>query len=358
MDTTAAPTAPSHDLVTYDELTMANRNPGMPLEVMRHDTTPTGLHYVLVHFDIPQVDVGAWRLRIGGEVDEPVELDLDRIRSLPTLTMPVTLECAGNGRARLDPRPVSMPWSQEAIGTAEWTGTPVFPLLEAAGLSPGAVEVVFWGSDRGIQGEEEHDYARSLTIPEVRRPEVMLAYEMNGEPLPIQHGYPLRLIVPGWYGFTSVKWLESIEVVNEPFDGFQQRVPFRYQVHEEDPGEPVDRIRVRSLMIPPGIPDCFTRHRYLEAGPVTLRGRAWSGSGSVERVEVGVDGQWQDAVLGPGLGEYAWRSWSFEWDALPGEHELSCRATDGTGAVQPLDQDWNWQGMGNNAVQIVSVTVR
>lgn len=358
MDTKAPSSAPSYDLVTYDELLMANRNPGMPLEVMRHDITPTGLHYLLAHFDIPRVDAENWRLRIGGSVAEAVEFDLDQLRSLPSRTMPVTLECAGNGRARLHPRPVSMPWRQEAIGTAEWTGTPVFPLLEAAGLRSEALEVVFWGADRGIQGGEEHDYARSLSMEEVKRSEVIVAYQMNGEPLPMQHGYPLRLIVPGWYGFTSVKWLTAIEVVDEPFDGFQQRVPFRYQRDEEDPGEPVSRIRVRSLMIPPGVPDCFTRHRYLEAGPVSLTGRAWSGRGTVERVEVGVDGEWHEAVLGPQVGEFAWRSWTFVWDAVTGEHELSSRATDSTGEVQPLDQNWNWQGMGNNAVEGVPVTVR
>jgi DMSO/TMAO reductase YedYZ molybdopterin-dependent catalytic subunit len=267
----------------------------------------------------------------------------------------VTLECAGNGRGWLTPRPVSLPWLGEAIGTAEWTGTPLAGLLEEAGLEPGAAEVVFRGADRGIQGDEEQTYARSLTVAEATRPEVILAYEMNGHLLEPHHGFPLRLVVPGWYGMTSVKWLTSIEAVAEPFEGFQQGVAYRYQQDPDDPGEPVARMRVRALMIPPGIPEFFSRSRVLDAGPVVLSGRAWSGSGPVERVEVAVDGDWADANLEPPVGEFAWRGWSFRWNATPGEHELACRATDAVGEVQPLDARWNYQGMGNNAVQRVVV---
>jgi hypothetical protein len=157
---------------------------------------------------------------------------------------------------------------------------------------------------------------------------------------------------------TSVKWLTSIEAVAEPFGGFQQAVAYRYQRDADDPGEPVDRIRVRALMIPPGIPDFFTRQRFVDAGPVTLTGRAWSGNGPIQRVEVAVDGRWSDATLTPSLGDFAWRGWSFDWAAESGEHELACRATDASGDVQPLEQPWNHQGMGNNLVQTVHVTVR
>jgi DMSO/TMAO reductase YedYZ molybdopterin-dependent catalytic subunit len=220
------------------------------------------------------------------------------------------------------------------------------------------VEVVFTGDDRGLQGDVEQDYARSLTIEEAMRPEVLLAYEMNGLPLQPQHGFPLRLIVPGWYGMTSVKWLSSIEAVAEPFEGFQQAVAYRYQRDADDPGEPVDRIRVRALLIPPGIPDWFTRRRFIDRGRVELRGRAWSGYAPVTRVEVAVDGAWADASLDPPFGDFAWRGWSFGWDAAPGEHELACRATDAGGNAQPVEQPWNYQGMGNNLVQRVAVTVR
>ena len=286
------------------------------------------------------------------------ELTLDAIRARPRHTLAVTLECAGNGRGWLTPRPVSLPWLGEAIGTAEWTGTPLRALLEDAGVSAAAVEVVFRGADRGVQGEQEQSYARSLALCEATRPEVLLAYEMNGRALEPQHGFPLRLVVPGWYGMTSVKWLTSIEVVAEPFEGFQQAVAYRYQRDADDPGHPVSRMRVRALMIPPGIPDFFSRRRFLDPGPVTLRGRAWSGNGPVERVEVAVDGRWADATLATPVGEHAWGGWSFDWDAAPGEHELACRATDAAGNVQPLEAPWNYQGMGNNVVQRIPVTVR
>jgi DMSO/TMAO reductase YedYZ molybdopterin-dependent catalytic subunit len=349
---------PTHGPLTFEELQLAGRNRGMPLEALRYDVTPTGLHYLLIHFDIPAVDADTWRLRIGGAVREPVSLSLDEIRARPRRTMPVTLECAGNGRARLTPRPLSQPWLVEAIGTAEWTGTPVGPLLQEVGISDDAVEVVFTGADRGYQGDEEHDYARSLTIEDASRPEVLLAYEMNGQPLEPQHGSPLRLLVPGWYGMTSVKWLRSIEAVREPFQGYQQRVAYRYQRDADEPGTPVSRIRVRAVMIPPGIPDFFTRRRFVDAGPVVVYGRAWSGEGPIERVELGVDGHWSDASLEPPVGAYAWRGWRRVWHARPGDHELSCRATDAAGNVQPLEQPWNHQGMGNNLVQRIAVTVR
>jgi len=349
---------PTEGPLTFEELQLAFRNRGMPLEALGYDLTPTGLHYLVIHWDIPKVDASNWRLEIGGRVRKPLGLTLDEIRSRPARTVPVTLECAGNGRARLTPRPLSVPWLTEAIGTAEWTGTSLWPLLEAAGLDDDAVEVVFRGQDRGVQGDVDQAYERSLTIAEARRPEVLLAYEMNGQPLQPQHGYPLRLVVPGWYGMTSVKWLTSISAVNRPFQGFQQAIAYHYQQDADDPGDPVDRIRVRALMAPPGVPDFYTRRRFVEPGNVELRGRAWSGAGPITRVEIGIDGAWSLSTLGPPVGAFAWCSWSFDWEATVGDHELSCRATDSAGNTQPLDQPWNYQGMGNNQVQMVSVSVQ
>jgi DMSO/TMAO reductase YedYZ molybdopterin-dependent catalytic subunit len=356
---TSTPTLePTEGELTFEELQLAARNRGMPLEALRYDVTPAGLHYLLIHFDIPAVDAATWRLKVGGRVRKPLELSLEQVRSRPSQTITVTLECAGNGRARLSPRPLSQPWLVEAVSTAEWTGTKLAPLLEEAGLGPDVVEVVFTGADRGIQGGEEQDYARSLTIAEAMRPEVMLVHAMNGEPLQPQHGFPLRLLVPGWYGMTSVKWLSSIEAIAEPFQGYQQTPAYHYQRDADDPGQPVTRIRVRALMVPPGIPDFFSRRRFLDAGRVQIIGRAWSGAGPVARVEVAVDGHWSDARLGPPLGDFAWRSWSFDWEATPGEHELACRATDAAGHVQPSEQPWNYQGVGNNLIQQVAVAVR
>ena len=349
---------PTDDLITYEELQLATRNRGLPLEALRYDVTPAGLHYLLIHFDIPALDPADWRLRIGGRVNATLELSLATLRAMPRQTLTVTLECAGNGRARLSPRPLSQPWLEEAVSTAEWTGTPLAGVLAQAGLAEDAVELVFTGADRGVQGGVEQDYARSPPLADATQPEVLLAYEMDGRPLEPQHGFPLRLIVPGWYGMTSVKWLTSIEAVARPFEGYQQTPAYHYQRSAEELGEPVRRIRPRALMIPPGVPDFFTRRRIVEAGPQTLRGRAWSGEAAITRVEVGIDGQWLSAELQPPVGPYAWLGWSVDWAATAGEHELVCRAVDAAGNEQPSEQPWNYQGMGNNLVQSVPVTVR
>jgi DMSO/TMAO reductase YedYZ molybdopterin-dependent catalytic subunit len=316
------------------------------------------MHYLLVHFDIPAIDPSAWRLQVGGNLERPLALSLEDLRARPRRTLPVTLECAGNGRARLSPRPISQPWLVEAVGTAEWTGTPLAPILREAGVRPDSKEIVFWGADHGVEKGHEHDYARSLSLADAMREEVLLADEMNGRPLEPQHGFPLRLLVPGWYGMTQVKWMARIEATTRTFDGYQQTIAYWYKQHADEQGEPVRRIRPRALMIPPGFPDFLTRHRIVERGRVEILGRAWSGTGAIAKVEVAVDGVWRPATLGPSVGPYAWCRWTFAWDAAPGEHQLQCRATDETGQVQPTDAPWNLQGMGNNLVQQVDVSVR
>jgi sulfane dehydrogenase subunit SoxC len=346
--------------ISLEELQLAARNHAMPVEVVREPITPAGLHYLLIHFDIPVVDVDSWRLAIDGLVERPVELSLSDLQARPAETLAVTLECAGNGRALLEPRWQSQPWLTEAVGTAEWTGTPLRPLLEEAGVSASATEVVFTGLDRGVQGDIEQDYARSLSLEDALRDEVLVAYAMNGAPLPPQHGYPVRLIVPGWYGMTHVKWLRSITVVGSPFLGWQQDYAYKLRRSEnDDDAVPVTRMQPRSLMAPPGVPVFFGRHRVLEAGPCELVGRAWSGWAPITRVEVSTDGgeNWVDAELDADAPPFAWRGWRFAWDAAPGEQVLMCRATDGAGNVQPLEAEWNLEGYCNNGVQRVDVTV-
>jgi sulfane dehydrogenase subunit SoxC len=343
-----------------DELALAARNHGMPLEALRYDVTPVGLHYLLIHFDIPEADERTWRLEIGGQVATPRSLTMEELRRRPQVTTPVTLECAGNGRARLDPRPVSQPWLEEAVGTASWTGTPLRPLLEEAGIGPGAVEVLFAGADRGVQGGLEQDYERSLPLAEAMREEVLVAWAVNGRPLPPQHGHPLRLVVPGWYGMTSVKWLRRISVLTEPFAGYQQTGSYLIHASEDDPGTPVTRIQPRSLLLPPGIPEFESRSRFLGPGRHRLFGRAWSGLAPVARVEVSTDGgrRWQPAELDRQPSPWAWAGWSFTWEATPGSYELCSRATDAAGNTQPTQPPWNTGGYANNAVQRVPVTVR
>ena len=345
--------------ITLEELRLAARNHAMPLEALRHEITPIGLHYLLIHFDIPHVEPKTWRLRIGGNVERPFELSLDDLKARPARTLAVTLECAGNGRALLSPRALSQPWVTEAVGTAEWTGTPLGSILEDAGIAPEAVEVVFTGLDRGVQ-DVEHDYERSLPLADALRNEVLVAYAINGQPLPPQHGFPARVVVPGWYGMTHVKWLKSITVVDQPFRGWQQAVAYHLRQSEDDPGRPVTRMLPRALMVPPGIPDFLTRSRLVDPGRCALEGRAWSGWGAIERVEVSADGgsTWADATLSAAPSELAWRAWAFDWNAEPGEYELRCRATDAAGNVQPTTAPWNFDGLCNNAVQRVQVVVR
>lgn len=355
---TSLPSGPTEGPLTVEELQLAARNHAMPLEALRYDITPTGLHYLLIHFDIPLIDPADWRLSIGGAVSRPLELTLDDIRSRPSTGLTVTLECAGNGRSRLHPRPVSQPWVTEAVGTALWTGTPLSGLLAEAGVRDDAVEIVFTGADHGFEKGQQLEYARSLPVAYANRPEILLAYEMNGQPLLPQHGFPLRLLVPGWYGMASVKWLSRIEAVTRPFEGYYQAANYHYRRGPDDPGEPVQRIRPRALLVPPGFPEFLTRKRTLSAGRCEIEGRAWSGEAPIERVEFGVDGGWLAAELDPAQGEYAWRRWSCVWNAEPGEHVLSCRAIDAAGNVQPIDPYWNWIGVGNNMAQAIPVTVR
>jgi sulfane dehydrogenase subunit SoxC len=346
--------------IGLDELALATRNHGMPLEALRYDVTPPGLHYVLTHYDIPDIDPDTWRLEVGGSVARPLSLGLDDLRGRPSVTAQVLLECAGNGRARYEPRPVSQPWLVEAVGNAEWTGTPLAPLLEEAGIRHGSVDVTFTGADHGVERGVEQDYARGLPLADAMRPEVLLVWGMNGVPLPPQHGAPLRLVVPGWYGMAQVKWLTRIDVLDRPYDGFQNTTAYRLKVDVDEAGDPVTRIRPRALLSPPGFPDFMTRERFVHAGPVLLSGRAWSGRAQVTRVEVSTDGgrSWADAVLGAAdpAHPYAWRSWTYDWTAEPGRGELQARATDEQGS-QPGEQDWNLQGMANNLAQRVPVTV-
>jgi sulfane dehydrogenase subunit SoxC len=331
----------------------------MPLEALRYDVTPAGLHYLLIHYDIPDTDAATHVLDVDGLVGTPLRLDLADLRARPRVTRRVTLECAGNGRALLEPRPVSQPWLVEAVGTAEWTGTPLAPLLREAGVGEGAVDVVFTGADHGVERGVEQDYQRALPVAEALGAEPLLAYEMNGAPLLPQHGAPLRLIVPGWYGMAHVKWLRRITIVDREFDGYQNAVAYRLRQRPDEPGVPVTRIEPRALVRPPGFPDFMSRVRVLHPGPVTLDGRAWSGHAPVERVEVTTDGgaTWAEAALEPAGDDYAWRRWVFPWTATPGRHTLSARATDASGRTQPDHPLWNRGGFANNLVQRVEVVV-
>jgi sulfane dehydrogenase subunit SoxC len=344
--------------ISADELQLAARNHGMPLESLRWDVTPPGLHYLLIHYDIPAIDPSNYELVIDGLVGAPLSLDLEALRSRPQISALVTLECAGNGRAQLLPRPVSQPWLSEAVGTAQWTGTSLSSLLREAGVAHDAVDVVFTAADHGIERGIEQDYQRALPLAEAMDDEVLLAYEMNGAPLPPQHGAPLRLIVPGWYGMAHVKWLRRITVVPEPFDGFQMRA-YRLRDTQDESGTPLTRIEPRALLIPPGFPDFMSRRRVVMSGAVCVEGRAWSGWAQISLVEVSIDGgnTWEVADLEPAPASHGWARWTWAWHAEPGSYLLSARATDASGRTQPLGQRWSRGGFANNTIQRVPVSV-
>jgi DMSO/TMAO reductase YedYZ molybdopterin-dependent catalytic subunit len=331
-------------------------NAETPLEDQLGLITPNSRFYVRSHGSAPRISAEQWSLSICGEVSRAFELGYDDLRALPSHSLLVTLECAGNGRSFFHPAPGGEPWRLGAVSTAEWTGVPLGVVLEMAGLSPRAREVVFVGADRCEVPElgQPIPFARSLPIATAFDPDVLLAYAMNGEPLPREHGFPVRLVVPGWYGVASVKWLEEIEVIDHPFEGYYQKD--RYVLESEGlPSAPVTNVRPRSLILTPLDGSVVAR------GPVRIAGVAWSGMGNLSRVDVSVDGgdDWQEVALVSPAEPYAWRRWEHLWEAItPGTFTLESRALDDMGHVQPESAIWNRYGYANNAIERVTVTVR
>jgi DMSO/TMAO reductase YedYZ molybdopterin-dependent catalytic subunit len=329
-------------------------NAETPLPELRHAVTPTGLFYVRSHYEVPAADPVAWRLRLDGALERPARLELAALRALPARTLRVTLECAGNGRNLLRPLPPGTPWGLGAASTAEFTGVPLRTVLEPLGIDAAAVEVLFVGADG--RESEEAGYARSLPLEVALAEDTLLAWAMNGEPLLPDHGFPLRLVVPGWYAMASVKWLEEVRVLTEPFLGHYQASDYLYLDEEgTDEGTPVTRMRVRSLVTRPAA------GAVLPLGPVEVAGTAWSGSGPVAAVEVSADGgrSWRPAELEEAGSPFAARRWRAVWTpAAPGSYTLLARATDAAGERQPLAPRWNRQGYGNNGCHAVPVTIR
>ena len=317
---------------------------------------PSARFYVRNHFHIPNLDASDFRLSIGGLVERPLSLAMDDLRKMPSQTLVVTLECAGNGRALFDPPIDGEKWNLGAVSTAEWTGVPLTEVLDRAGVRSRAEEVVFRGADTGtVDGCEGVRFERSLPIDHARGGEALLAYAMNGEPLPIQHGYPVRLVMPSWYAVASVKWLTEIELVDRPFAGRYQTDKYWYEWPRDGRivREPVTLQRVRALITEPA-PD-----QEIRSGDLAVRGVAWSGAAPIARVDVSVeDGHWLEARL---VGERKRHSWQW-WELITrversGPVTLRARATDLAGRTQPECAPWNRLGYGNNSVQQVPVHV-
>jgi DMSO/TMAO reductase YedYZ molybdopterin-dependent catalytic subunit len=336
-------------------------NAEAPPEALAAEITPTALHYVRSNFALPAHD-GV--LEVGGAVERPITLTLDDLRAMPACERAVTLECAGNGRLAMRPLPTGEPWGDYAVSTARWTGALLHEVLAQARPASDGVDVRFEGADHGayhlqpiLAETDKNDltFARALPLAHAADPaaEILIAYEMNGEPLRADHGAPFRVIVPHWYAVASVKWLKRIDVLTEPYTGEFQTGHYMYEWPDR-PHEAVRLMRVRARITDPAPASTVSR------GMRTVRGKAWSGSGPVTRVDVSLTGEggWRAAVLEPPKGPYQWQEWSFAWEANDvGRRTLRARATDAAGNTQPEVPPWNRLGYGNNAVEVMYVDV-
>jgi len=323
----------------------AETGPGM----LEPDLTPTEAFYVRCHFSLPQDPPR--RLSVGGLVERPLELTLDDLRGLGGTTVVSTMECAGNGRTALAPLAAGEPWQTNAVATAQWTGVPLRAVLEKAGLRALAREILAAGVDRGQPDDAPAplDYERGLPLDKALDPDTLLAWEMNGAPLPTEHGGPLRLVVPDWYGMASVKWLARLEAREEPFAGYYKAQRYVYDLADGSAAVPVSRMRVKSLVISP--PDWA----HVGLHPLTIRGRAWSGEAPIARVEVSTRGGefWEEARLLGAPSAHAWTAWEYTWQPpAPGRHAIRVRATDAAGNRQPDLGAWNRHGYGSNGVRV------
>ena len=335
----------------------------MPFGSLDGFLTPVDRFFVRSHFSIPQIDVNAWRLKIEGEVETPFELTYDEVREMKSHTTPVTMECAGNGRAFLTPQASGAQWERGAVSNAEWTGVQLTDVLRRAGLKNSVREVIFEGADRGEIKEPpgpagEIYYARSMPLKKANE-DVLLAFKMNGEELTPAHGAPLRLIVPGWYGMASVKWLARIIASPHPFNGYYQTIDYAYR--ERGPSAPtlvpITEMQVKAQIARPGFADA------VHAGELyRICGAAWTTEAEITKVEISTNSgaTWHDTQL---LGEpirNAWRLWEYDWrvPTKPGKATLVARATDSEGRTQPTERDQDRRSYMVNHLLPIEVEVR
>jgi DMSO/TMAO reductase YedYZ molybdopterin-dependent catalytic subunit len=347
------------DGIVSDALTIVKREP-FNAETgpgqLEPELTPTPSFYVRCHFAVPRPEQASAGLQIAGSVQRPTSLGLDELRALGSRTVVSTMECAGNGRTALAPLPGGEPWGSHAVATARWTGVPLRAVLERVGLAPETREILATGADSG-QPEDAPaalPYQRALPLDKALHPDTLLAWEMNDASLTLEHGAPLRLIAPGWYGMASVKWLTHLEALTAPFDGYYQVQRYVYDRGDGSPPIPVTTMRIKSLIVSP--PDGAR----LGVQPLTVRGKAWSGAGQIVRVEIAPRGgdAWEDARLLGAPSPYAWAAFEYTWHPpAPGRHVLRVRATDAAGNQQPAVGEWNRHGYGSNAVRTHLVEV-
>lgn len=321
-------------------VTAAPENSETPLEGVRSWVTPTRLFFVRNHFEVPRIDLVGWRLRVEGCVECPASWTWEELAALPQRSVFATVECAGNGRSFLRERVDGVQWGAGAIGHAEWTGVPLCLLLKAAGVRPGAVEVLGEGADRGSAPDhpEPMHFRRSLPLAKALDPDTLLVLRMNGAWLEPNHGWPVRLLVPGWYGVASVKWLCRLEVRDRPFHGYFQSV--KYTVKRPGPQglrtDAVGPMVVKSEIVRP------RAGQALGVGSNRVSGIAWAGPEAVARVEVSTNagGTWNQAELVGRRTPYSWTWWEYLWAVdRPGAYTLLARAVSASGQAQPVEHD-------------------
>jgi DMSO/TMAO reductase YedYZ molybdopterin-dependent catalytic subunit len=326
-------------------LSASPENRETPLAEAQSWVTPNRWFFVRSHFDKPQVDAATWRLAIGGCVRRPVELSLEQLNSLPQRSIFSTLECAGNGRSFLSRRQDGVQWTAGAVGHAEWSGVPLKYVLERVEPAKETLEFIFQGADQGVEkgAPGPISFARSLPLSKAMHEDTLLATRMNGEELEPSHGAPVRLIVPGWYGVASVKWLSRIEAMAEPFNGFFQTVKYTMQ-------RPTGRGVLSEMIGPMPVKSEIIRPAEGEAcglGVNRVFGMAWAGEHAVAAVEVSTDGgrTWGKAELVGPQAKYSWTLWEYLWEVEePGDYELMARAISASGEVQAMQHDYHRGG--------------
>jgi sulfite oxidase len=332
-----------------------------PVALLNSFITPNDLFYVRCHMPVPQVDAAAWSLKVGGEVDSPLSLSLDEIKKLPLHTVTMTLECAGNGRAFFTPAPAGIQWEKGAVGTARFTGARMSDILKKAGVKTTALNVEMHAADRPLGTQPA--FVRQVPVSKAAHPDTIIAWDMNGQPIPLVHGAPLRAIVPGWEGAYSIKWLNALNLIARDSDSFWVATGYRYPNRRVAPGAAVDAkdmvplkgMPVKSLITTP------ENGATLAAGKIDVGGFAWAGEDDIKAVDLSIDNgaSWQPARLTGEQAKFAWRRFEAAIDATrPQSYLILSRATDSRGNMQPAVSQWNPSGYLWNQYDSVRVEVK
>lgn len=329
----------------------------MPLEgFLESYVTPLDRFFVRSHHYVPAVNLAAWKLEIKGKVTTPLSLSMDELKKLPRVEMVSVLECAGNGRGLYEPSMPGLQWTYGSVGNGRWAGVRLADVLKKAGVQPGAIEIICDGADVPVGTQPE--FQRGIPMAKALDPNTLLAYEMNGEPLTKEHGFPLRLVVPGWAGDCWVKWLTRIEVRDTEFDGFFMKSAYRHPGKPIVPGTALDPAQMKPVTTL-SIKSILASHvdgQDVGLGPVKLRGAAWSNESPVATVEVSTDGgrTWKLARLGKDAARFGWRQWEYDWTPTQAAfYNVMVRAKNVAGETQPYAQEWNPSGYGHNVVPVV-----